>query len=127
PEGRDHRLARGRVRAALHLAREQDRLSGLRDPPGDSLADLFPIVPCGVGEAMGATHRELALGVGKHDRDAIGAEDLRELRRRPLEELSGIATPSVVWSGTRCANAFPRSAAAAPLPHATSPGRLWAT
>ena len=31
------------------------------------------------------------MGVGKHDRDAIGAEDLRELRRRPLEELIGIA------------------------------------
>ena len=87
----DHGLARGRVGPALHLAGEQHRPAGLGDRSGDAFTDPLPVELRGIRESARASHRELALRVREHDRDAIRAEDVRELCRRALEQLVGIA------------------------------------
>ena len=91
PQWSDHRLARGRVGSTLHLAGKQHRAAGLRDRARDTFADPLPVELRGIRESARASHRELALRVRDHDRDAIRAEDVRELRRRALEQLVGIA------------------------------------
>src|SRR5205823_12598996 len=88
---RDHRLARGRVAAALNVPREEHRLPGLRDLARDAFADALAVLLRRVGEAFRAAHRELALRVGEHDRHPVGAKDLGELRGGALQELVGIA------------------------------------
>src|SRR5439155_25361258 len=87
----DHRFACGRVRAALHLSREEHRPTGLRDRPGDPFTDALPIQLRFVREATRGSHRKLALGVGEHDRDTYGSVFIVELRGRTLEGLIGIA------------------------------------
>ena len=87
PQGSDHRFTRGRVGAALDLAREQHRSTGLRDRPGDAFTDPLPIQLRDIRQAARAPHRELAVRVGQHDGDAVGAEHVGELCRRALEQL----------------------------------------
>ena len=91
PERRDHRFARGRVGATLHVAREEHRPPGLRDRPGDAFTDPFAIQLRRIREAARGTHRQLALRVREHYRDAIRAEHVGELRRGALEKLFGVA------------------------------------
>ena len=91
PQGSDHRLARVRVGPALHVTGEQHRPAGLRHRPGDAFTDPFPIELRDVREAARAPHRQLALRVGEHDRDTVGAEDVGELRRCTIEQLIRVA------------------------------------
>ena len=87
---RDHRLAGGRVGAARDRAGQQHRLAGRRDLSRDPLADPLAVLFRRLAEPARAADGELSLSVGEHDRDAVGAEGIDQLRRRAVQQLIGL-------------------------------------